>query len=495
MSRKLAKLVLLLIAAAATWSSSFLVADAGQLEPVHAASASCLGRERDALLEFKQGINDTEDYLVSWQQESQDCCRWAGITCSNTTRHVIQLDLGQYPLDGQISPSLISLEQLEYLNFNQTQLSGPNGGIPEFLGSFKNLRHLDLSQMYFTGTVPPQLGNLSKLEYLDLSNSRMYSKDVSWLTRIPRLVHLDMSDVNLSSISADWPLVVNMLPSLEYLGLSYCSLQSTNRSLTHLNLTNLQHLDLSSNYFAMAQKHPKRRGLDMSTWYTGNVGTFREVWSVVMKRQELKYGSGVFDVVSIDLSLNHLVGGIPEGVTSLNGVLNLNLSWNHLSGRIPGKIGSMKSIESLDLSRNNLTGEVPSSLSNFTYLSFLDLSYNNLEGRIPPGAQLDTLYMENPSIYTGNIGLCGPPLQRNCSGDNPPEDANRKTREKVYEPVLFLYFGLGSGFVAGLWVVFCVLLFKRAWRISFFRLLDKVYDNAYVFVVVAWGRINDKTTS
>jgi hypothetical protein len=53
-----------------------------------------------------------------------------------------------------------------------------------------------------------------------------------------------------------------------------------------------------------------------------------------MKRQELKCGFGVFDVVSIDRSLNYLVGGILDGVTSLNGVLNLNLSWNHLSGYI-----------------------------------------------------------------------------------------------------------------------------------------------------------------
>jgi hypothetical protein len=245
----------------------------------------------------------------------------------------------------------------------------------------------------------------------------------------------------------------------------------------------------------MTQKHPRRPGVDMSVWYTSYVGRFREVWPVVMKRQELKYGFGVFDVVGIDLSFNHLVGGIPEGITSLNGLLNLNLSWNHLSGEIPAKIGLMKSIESLDLSRNNISGGIPTSLSDLTYLSSLDLSYNSLEGRIPPGSQLDTLFMENPFIYTGNIGLCGPPLERNCSGDNTTEHVNQHRRVKVSEPVLFFYFGLVSGFFAGLWVVFCAMMFKKAWRVSYFKLVDKVYDNAYVFVVVTWGRMTGKSTS
>jgi hypothetical protein len=100
-------------------------------------------------------------------------------------------------------------------------------------------------------------------------------------------------------------------------------------------------------------------------------------------------------------------------------------------------------------------------------------------------------FQQNPSIYTGNIGLCGPPLERNCSGGDSTEPVN-KIRS---EPVLFFYFGLGSGFVTGLWVVFCALLFKKAWRVAYFRLFDKLYDNAYVSAVVAWGKMNNKATS
>jgi Leucine-rich repeat (LRR) protein len=157
-----------------------------------------------------------------------------------------------------MSPSLLSLENLEYLNLSNA-LTSPNGGVPEFLGSFKNLTHLDLSSTYFTGIVPPQLGNLSKLEYLDLSYSwsswsGIYLTDISWLTRLPLLVHLDMSFTNLSSV-VGWPLVVNMIPSLKYLSLGYYSLSSANQFLEHLNLTTLRHL-ISPTTTLLIQFHP-----------------------------------------------------------------------------------------------------------------------------------------------------------------------------------------------------------------------------------------------
>lgn len=218
---------------------------------------------------------------------------------------------------------------------------------------------------------------------------------------------------------------------------------------------------------------------------------------MVMKQQELKYGTfAANEMVGVDLSLNHLTGGIPDDISSLNGLLNLNLSWNRLSGKIPVKIGDMKSLESLDLSRNNLFGEIPTTLSDLTFLSSFDLSYNNLEGTIPTGRQLDTIYNENPSVYSGNIGLCGPPLEKSCPGNDAPEHPNQQQgSENGYNTVLFFYFGLTAGFVAGLWVVFCALLFHRAWRNAYFRLFDKLYDNVYVFAVVTSESITSNTAA
>uniref|UniRef100_A0A0D3HJK4 Leucine-rich repeat-containing N-terminal plant-type domain-containing protein n=2 Tax=Oryza TaxID=4527 RepID=A0A0D3HJK4_9ORYZ len=154
----------------------------------------------------------------------------------------------------------------------------------------------------------------------------------------------------------------------------------------------------------------------------------------------------------------------------------------------------MNSLESLDLSRNKFSGEIPPSLANLTYLSYLDLSYNNLTGRIPQGSQLDTLYAENPHIYDGNNGLYGPPLQRNCLGSELPKNSSQIMSKNVSDELMF-YFGLGSGFTVGLWVVFYVVLFKKTWRIALFRLFDRIHDKVYVFVAITWASIGREATT
>ena len=128
-----------------------------------ANNISCPEGERQALLEFKKGISNPDGWLSSWGSEEEDknCCNWLGIYCSNQTGHVIQLQLGFGGLGGMISPSLLELPYLTYLDLSNNDFN--HSHIPEFIGSLSNLEHLDLSESNFSGPIPHQLGNLSRL--------------------------------------------------------------------------------------------------------------------------------------------------------------------------------------------------------------------------------------------------------------------------------------------------------------------------------------------
>ncbi|KAK4841302.1 hypothetical protein QYF36_002411 [Acer negundo] len=52
---------------------------------------SCIEKEREALLQFKDGLEDPSGWLSSWVGD--DCCNWVGVNCSNQTGQVVSLEL------------------------------------------------------------------------------------------------------------------------------------------------------------------------------------------------------------------------------------------------------------------------------------------------------------------------------------------------------------------------------------------------------------------
>ncbi|KAF8676354.1 hypothetical protein HU200_047055 [Digitaria exilis] len=411
---------------------------------------SCLPHERDALLAFKQGItSDPSGRLASWDEgKEQDCCKWRGIRCSNQTNRVIAIQLRNTPPDGdlkrhpawetalagQISPSLISLQHLERLDLSENDISGPAGRVPEFLGLLKNLRYLNLSGMTFTGEVPPQLGNLSKLHYLDLSRpnlfapvllgTSLYSTDISWLSNLP-LHYIDMSSVDLSRI-VDWAHVVNMVPSLNVLRLSECSLASANESIQHVNLTGLEELSLFGNNF----DHPvascwfwnltSLQYLLLAATFLHGQMPYALGGMASLKELDLSNSVGSIDIMTanmsslcslenLDLHCSYLSGDVLQLLPQCfpNKLKELHLGGNKFTGMLPDWIGQQwSSLQILELYSNGFTGHVRFDIGMLNNLHTLQLYENQFTGPLPSEiGMLNNLVVLNLSdnIFTGPL--------------------------------------------------------------------------------------------
>ncbi|KAF3431065.1 hypothetical protein FNV43_RR25795 [Rhamnella rubrinervis] len=182
--------------------------------------------------------------------------------------------------------------------------------------------------------------------------------------------------------------------------------------------------------------------------------------------------------------MNNLSGNIPAGETNLSGLHAMNLSGNQLTGTIPNNIGDLKHLEILDLSCNHLEGPIPISM---TLLSHLNLSHNNLSGPIPSANQFQTF--NDPSIYEGNLVLCGSPLPAVCSDSKPLGEKDiRGNVEDDDLDKLWFYVSIGLGFIVGFWAVCGGLVINKSWRESYFRFLDNVKDRLLLLIAMNVAR-------
>ncbi|GMP95184.1 hypothetical protein CsSME_00044326 [Camellia sinensis var. sinensis] len=326
------------------------------------STVSCIAKERQALLRFKDDLTDPSSWLSSWSS-NDDCCSWNGVVCDNFSGHVRELHLqgsctdysdfmcNDYipKLGGKLNPSLLNLKDLNYLNLSYNDFGGIE--IPNFIGSLRSLEYLDLSKAGFSGVIPQTLGNLTSLHYLDLqhcSSSILSLENFQWISGLLLLQHLDLSCVDLSQ-SSNWLQMTSMLPSLVELHLRYCQLDLS-FSLLGLNFTSLAVLDLSGNYFKPL----------MPNWLFGLTG-----------------------LDSLVLPECGFSGPIPNGLQNMTSLRDLDLSWNRFNSTIPIWFYNFKGLKSLNLGGNDLQGPITDDIGNMTSIIHIDLSYNEIEGRIP----------------------------------------------------------------------------------------------------------------
>ncbi|XP_062076596.1 receptor-like protein EIX2 [Humulus lupulus] len=410
----------------------------------------CIEKERQALLNLKQSFQDPSHKLSSWQ--GQDCCQWKGVACNQTTGHVVKLHLRSSSMDYPFSPysddtthlpdlqaNELSSNLLELQHLNYLDLSGNNfsySKIPNFFGSMKNLKYLNLSHAYLGGLISLQFANLTSLQVLDLRGLYDVStRTFQWASNLLSLQYLDMNSVSCSNAS-DLMQVLTNLPSLSHISLSVCGLNMVNfpwRSINstfsasvryldlsgnHLessilndlkNLTSLEVLDLSFTFYATSSSIPTWLGDLKSLVYlnlaSNNYDSFEGEGGLLyiinnacsLKVLDLSFNKirevlephrnsrkcVKYNLEILHLEHNEMGGPLPDWSEQLKFSRYLGLSQNLFHGPIPSSIGKLSFLKVLDLSVNQLIGSFPESLGRLSVLKRLDLSSNNLNGVIP----------------------------------------------------------------------------------------------------------------
>ncbi|KAL7225648.1 hypothetical protein ACSBR1_020915 [Camellia fascicularis] len=436
----------------------------------------CHNDESTALLQFKQLFSfdcsavsvycfsgaDSAPFLENWK-EGTDCCAWDGVTCDNTTSHVIGLDLHCECLYGTIHPnsSLFNLVHLQYLdlsinNFNHSQI------LPSF-GRFTNLTYLYLIDSHLSGPIQSSssseevwqgnnfsnsIFHLQKLQELSLNGNReVTGKIPSFINGTLR--HLRQLDLYETGFTGELPNSISQLEYLEELDLHDCNFSGTiprsPKNLSYLDLShnnfegpippfsiflNLFHIDFSNNQLTgpIPSSIPSSLfhlvNLDYLDLSSNNLSGTVEL-DMFAKLEYLNYldlsnsGLSLITTNSTPSSFRSLrtlrlsscnISKIPESLKTQNTLLaTLDLSNNHLNEEL-NPLCNLHSLTYLDLSDNQFAGLIP----NFTGLIVLKLQRNNFRGSIPQTFGYASMLEELDISHNGLQGVL-PRSLANCT--------------------------------------------------------------------------------
>ncbi|XP_050379433.1 LRR receptor-like serine/threonine-protein kinase EFR [Argentina anserina] len=377
--------------------------NAGGLE---SAALLAFGNESDhlALLDFKRRITEDPLGIMSSWNKSINFCSWICVTCNDSNKRVIILNLDAQQLVGSIPPSMGNLTNLTGINLRNNSF---HGELPQEMGCLNNL----------TGRIPYWIGNWSSMYGLSLGSNSLQGSIPDELGCLKGLGLLILDDNNLSG----------MVPSSIY---NISSIYTFSVAVNQLHgelLQILQLLDFGDNGFTgkLPERFGNLRGLIRLNFGINRLGsgkagdlnflnslancTSLESLGVSLNRFGGELPASMANLSTqlkfLILGSNLIHGGIPMGLGNLVNLTALGLEVNFLTGYVPEEIGKLRNLGevvaikslaiSLTMSNNSLTGslpsevgnefsgEIPQSLETLRGLEELDISCNNLSGQLP----------------------------------------------------------------------------------------------------------------
>ncbi|KAJ0977272.1 hypothetical protein J5N97_012746 [Dioscorea zingiberensis] len=298
--------------------------------------------EVQALLQFKQKLNDPQNHLINWKA-SQSPCHFSGITCNSTSGQVTAVSLPNMNLSGEISSSLATLQSLTVLDLGDNSISGH---IPSELMSCVNLQVLNLSSNSFNGHLP-DFSSLKNLQVLDLSSNAFSGGFPAWLGNLTGLVSLGLASNKFDE--GEIPENIGKLKNLKLIFLAQCNLVGEIPA-SIFELTELESLDLSQNQLS---------------------GDFP------------KAISNLLNLYKIELYQNKLTGEIPPEVANLTRLREFDVSQNQISGKLPVELANLKNLTVFQLFRNKFYGELPIGFGDMHHLIGFSLYENSFSGELP----------------------------------------------------------------------------------------------------------------
>ncbi|KAM2677862.1 hypothetical protein EV1_004356 [Malus domestica] len=304
--------------------------------------------------------------------------------------------------------SCIEEERGALLSFKQ-HLTDPSGRLSSWVGH-------DCCQWEGI-SCDNRTGHVTKIDLRSTFEGSWLTGNVtSSLLTLKHLSYLDLSYNNFQGIH-----IVCQLPTLTYLNFSSASSWGESEFPKSIfNLTNLQTLDLSGNYFTghfppQLASLESLKHLDLSSNHLKGripklLGNFCNLKTLNLAFNEFDGGfqellSGFSNCTnnrleSLDLSSNEFATELSCSLRVPTNLQHLELHSNLFWGSFPTSVGNLSSLKSLNLWNNNMNGSIPESLGQLSELVDLDLSLNSWEGILTETHFINLTRLQSLSLST-----------------------------------------------------------------------------------------------